>query len=260
TYPGGTPSPALLTGWKTQPFPTAGVYVNAPIDSHPTSLYQWNAGVQQQIASWLFTASYLGNHSAHLWRATELDYAVYSPGATAATTNARRVLVLRNPAYGAFYGTVGQLDDSGRANYNGMLLSAQRRLHNGLTVLANYTLAKCMSDPATTELTGPTITDPTNPSLDYSACDSDRRHVLNVSLVARTPVFSNPTMNAVLGDWQIAPLVRWQSGSPFSVTTGVDNALSGLGGQRAVQTSGDVFGDQSPNNYLNINAFTSPTA
>ena len=28
------------------------------------------------------TASYLGNHSSHLWRATELNYAVYSPGAT----------------------------------------------------------------------------------------------------------------------------------------------------------------------------------
>ena len=259
-YPGGNPFPRLLTGWQTQPFPTAGVYVNAPVDTHPTSLQQWNIGIQHQIGNWLFTGSYLGNHSSHLWRATELNYAAYAPGATTGTTNARRVLVLRSPAYGAFYGTIGQLDDTGRANYNGMLLSAQRRLKAGLTVLANYTLAKCMSDPATTELTGPTITDPTNPSLDYSACDSDRRHVLNVTLVAQTPSFANATMNAVLGDWQIAPLVRWQSGSPFSVTTGIDNALSGLGGQRAVQVSDNIYGDKSVNNYLNINAFTSPTA
>ena len=109
------------------------------------------------------TASYLGNHSSHLWRATELNYAVFAPGATTATTNARRRLVLKNPAVGAFYGTIGQLDDTGRANYNGMLLSAQRRLKGGLSVLSNYTLSKCMSDPATTELTGPTIIDPTNP-------------------------------------------------------------------------------------------------
>jgi hypothetical protein len=156
-YPGGNPFPSLLTGWPTQPFPTAGVYVNAPLDTHPTTLQQWNAGVQHQMGTWLFTASYLGNHSSHLWRATELNYAVYSPGATTATTNARRVLVLRNPTYGPFYGTIGQLDDSGRSNYNGMLPSAQRRLKNGLTVLANYTLSKCMSDPATTELTGPTL-------------------------------------------------------------------------------------------------------
>ncbi len=259
-YPGGNPFPALGTGWATQPFPTAGVYVNAPIDTKPTTLQQWNIGAQHQLADWLLTASYLGNHSSHLWRATELNYAVYSPGATTATTNARRFLVLRNPAYGAFYGTIGQLDDTGRANYDGLLVSAQKRLKGGLSALVNYTLSKCMSDPATTELTGPTIVDPTNPNLDYSACDSDRRHVVNVSGVWHTPVFSNPTVNAIFGDWQIAPLVRWQSGGPYTVTTGVDNALSGTGGQRAVQLSDDIYGAKTVDNYLNAAAFGSPLA
>ena len=131
-------------------------------------------------------------------------------------------------------------------------------MNSGYSVLANYTLSKCMSDPATTELTGPTIVDPTNPDLDYAACDSDRRHVINASVVAFTPSFSNKALNAILGSWQVAPLVRWQSGSPFTVTTGVDNALSGIGGQRAVQLTDDVFGDKSPNNYLNAAAFGSP--
>ncbi len=258
TYPGGNPFPALATGWKDQPFPTAGVYVNAPLDTKPTSLQQWNVGAQRQLGTWLLTASYLGNHSSHLWRTTELNYAVYSPGATTATTNARRRLTLKNPTWGPFYGTIGHLDDTGRANYGGMLLSAQRRLRGGLSVLTNYTLSKCMSDPATTEITGPTITDPTNPDLDYSYCDADRRHVVNISLVARSPKFSGSVMNALLGDWQIAPLLRWQSGSRFSVTTGVDNALSGVGGQRAVQVLEDIYGDKSVNNYLNPLAFTSP--
>ena len=108
-----------------------------------------------------------------------------------------------------------------------MLLSAQKRLKGSLSVLTNYTLSKCMTDPATTELTGPTITDPTNPDLDYSACDSDRRHVRQrLGGRGALPVFSNAVLSAIFGDWQIAPLVRWQSGSPFTVTTGVDNALS----------------------------------
>jgi hypothetical protein len=259
-YPGGNPFPGLLNGWQSQPFPTAGVYVNTPIDTKPTTLQQWNVGIQHQLGAWLTTASYLGNRSSHLWRATELNYAVFAPGATTGTTNARRFLVQRNPAYGAFYGTVGQLDDTGRGKYNGMLLSAQRRLLGGFSVLSNYTLSKCTSDPATTELTGPTIVDPTNPDLDYSACDADRRHVLNLSLVARTPSFGNAALDAVFGGWQIAPLVRWQSGSPFSVTTGVDNALSGVGGQRAVQLMDDIFGDKSVNNYLNPLAFGSPAS
>ena len=258
TYPGGNPFPALATDWRTVAFPTAGVYVNAPFDTEPTSLQQWNVGAQRQVASWLFTASYLGNHSSHLWRATELNYAVYSAGATTGTTNARRRLVLKNPATGAFYGTIAQLDDTGRATYHGMLLSAQRRLRGGYSVLTNYTLSKCMSDPATTEITGPTITNPNDPDLDYSYCDSDRRHVLNISFVAQAPEFSNAVLNAIFGDWQIAPIVRWQSGSRFTVTTGVDNALSGMGGQRAVQILDDVYGDRTVNNYLNRDAFTTP--
>jgi len=259
-YPGGNPFPALVTGWRNAAFPTAGVYVNAPIDTRPTALQQWNVGGQHQLGSWLLTASYLGNHSSHLWRATELNPALFTTGATPATTNARRFLVQRNPAYGGFYGTLGQLDDTGRANYHGMLLSAQRRLRGGLSVLTNYTLSKCMADPATTELTGPTITDPNNPDLDYSACDADRRHVLNVSVVAHTPRFHGKAMNAILGDWQIAPLVRWQSGSPFSVTTGVDNALSGMGNQRAVQLLDDIYAAKTPESYLNSAAFGSPAA
>ena len=258
TYPGGNPFPALATNWQGQAFPTAGVYVNAPLDTEPTALQQWNLGAQRQIADWLVTASYLGNHSSHLWRATELNYAIYSPGATTATTNARRRLVLKNPAAGVFYGTIGQLDDSGRASYHGMLLSAQRRLKNGFSALANYTLSSCKSDPATTEITGPTIVDPTNPDLDYGYCDSDRRHVINVSVVARMPSFDTPMMQALLGDWQIAPLVRWQSGSRFTVTTGVDNALSGMGGQRAVQVLENVYGSRTVENYLNRDAFASP--
>ena len=99
---------------------------------------------------------------------------------------------------------------------------------------------------------------PTNPDLDYSACDSDRRHVVNVSVrLAHAGPLERPP-NAIFGDWQIAPLVRWQSGSPYTVTTGVDNALSGTGEQRAVQMSDNIYGDKSVNNYLNASAFGSP--
>ena len=232
--------------------------MNAPLDTQPTSLHQWNLGAQRQVGDWLLSASYIGNRSVHLWRATELNPAVFSPGATTGTTNQRRVLFRQDPVMGQFYGTIGQLDDTGRGNYHGMLLSAQRRLKGNLSVLSNYTLSQCKSDPATTELTGPTIVDPNNPDADYTYCDADRRQIVNVSVVARTPEFANATMRALLGNWQIAPLVRWQSGNRSSVTTGVDNALSGMGGQRAVQILDDPYGDRTVNNYLNRNAFGSP--
>ncbi|MBI3400759.1 MAG: TonB-dependent receptor [Acidobacteria bacterium] len=259
-YPGGNPFPALNTGWPTQAFPAFGVYVNTPLHLEPTSLQQWNLSIQRQMGDWLVAASYLGNHSSHLWRATELNPAVFGPGATTGNTNARRVLELANPVQGQFYGTIGQLDDTGRANYAAVLLSLQRRLKNNLSVLSNWTISKCMSDPATTEITGPTIVNPANPDLDYSYCSSDRRHVVNVSVVVRTPGFEdNRALHAIFSDWQLSPIVRYQTGNRSSVTTGVDTALTGLGGQRAVQVLDDPYvnGDD-PTAYLNRAAFTTP--
>jgi len=258
-YPGGNPFPALNTNWATAAFPAFGVYVNTPLHLEPTELQQWNISAQRSFGDWLVGASYLGNHSAHLWRATELNYAVFGPGATTTNTNQRRVLYLQNQAQGQFYGTMGQLDDTGRANYNAILLSLQRRLKNNFSVLSNWTMSKCMSDPATTEITGPTIVNPADPDLDYSYCSSDRRHVVNISLVARTPNFDDRTMNALFSDWQFSPIIRWQSGNRSSVTTGVDNALTGLGGQRAVQALDDPYvDDNDPTHYLNRSAYTSP--
>jgi hypothetical protein len=256
---GGNPFPGLNQGWPTQPFPPGGVYVNTPLHTEPTALQQWNVSVQRQIGDWLASASYLGNHSSHLWRATELNPAVFGPGATTGNANARRVLSLANPSQGQFYGTIGQLDDTGRANYAAGLFSLQRRLKNNLSVLSSWTISKCMSDPATTEITGPTIVDPAHPDADYAYCSSDRRHLLSFSVVARTPEFSNPTLRAILRDWQLSPAVRYQSGNRSSVTTGVDNALTGLGGQRAVQLLDDPYVNGSePTAYLNRLAFTSP--
>jgi hypothetical protein len=77
--------------------------------------------------------------------------------------------------------------------------------------------------------------------------------------VVRTPEFQNDVMRAVFGDWQLSPIVRWQSGNRTSITTGVDNALTGLGGQRGVQILDDPYVNGSePTAYLNRAAFTSP--
>src|SRR4029079_14588811 len=133
-----------------------------------------------------------------------------------------------------------------------------RRLKNNLSVLSNYTLSKCMSDPATTEITGPTIVNPANPDLDYAYCSSDRRHVVNLSLVVRTPDFQNTVARAILSDWQPSPIIRYQTGNRSSITTGVDNALTGMGGQRGVQILYDPYGTGAPGQYLNRAAFTSP--
>jgi carboxypeptidase family protein len=262
TYPGGNPFPTLTAVSPNSQFPFFGIYVNAPLQLKPTYLQQWNLSIQRQVGEWLFSASYLGNKSTHLWTGQELNPAVYGSGATLANTNQRRVLYLQNQAQGQYYGTIGQIDDGGTSSYNAMLLSAQRRLSGHFSVLANWTMSHCISDPATTEITGPTYVNPSSRSADRANCDSDRRHVINLSFVAKAPRVSNRIFGLFTGGWQLSGIVRRQSGNYSTVTTGVDNALTGVAGiQRAVQVLADPYdSNRTVDHYLNPNAFASPAS
>ena len=174
-----------------------------------TYVQQWNLTLQKQLGkSWLFKASYLGNETAHLWTDQELNPAVYIPGncvagqygltkagpcSTTANTQARRLFTQLNPSQGPFYGTVENLDDGGTASYNAMMLSAEHRLSNHFSMLANYTLAHCIADPQTTELSAPIYTNPANRRSDRGNCTAvDVRHNFNLSAVLQSPRYLKP--------------------------------------------------------------------
>lgn len=283
SYAGGNPFPGLLTLNSNTTFVSAGVYVNTPLNLKPMYLQQWNLSVQKQYKTWLFGATYIGNKTTHLTTSYEQDPAIYIPGnstgaagscgampvgslpkagtacSTTGNTNARRVLFLANNTQGAYYSTIGMLDDGGMANYNGMLLSVNRRAKL-MNMVANYTWAHCLSEAETTELTGPSYIIPGNRHASYSNCDSDRRHVANVSLILNAPQFKQRMTNVFAGGWGLSTIFTARSGGYFTVTTGVDNALSGIGNQIAIRNGNPysartVFGTQ---NYLNASVFSSP--
>ncbi len=171
-----------------------------------------------------------------------------------ANSNFRRQLYLLSPPpasglananpiqnAGAYYSTIGTLDQGGNANYNGLLLVAQHRLTNNFSILANWTYSHCLSEAETTELTGPSYVIPGFRHLSYSNCDSDVRHNINISLIVNTPKFSNRFMEAVVGGWQLSSIISRRTGLYSSVTTTSDVALSGIGGQLAQEVSNSVY-------------------
>lgn len=279
-YPGGDPfvqsSSTAGTGRSFGFFPTSGVYAVSDPNLQNPQVSTWNLTIQRQVGSWLFSGSYIGNHTAHLWSSRELDPQIYIPGncnagqygltaagpcssTSGANTAARRLLTILNPTWGPWYSTIAYLDAGATSSYNGMLLSAQHRLADNFSVLANWTYSHCLADPSTTELTGPSYVDPNNRAADRSSCSSDHRHQINIS-----GVLTSPRLHGFLGslanDWQASPIFHWSNGNLTTATYGTDVALTGAGSQRAQQILPNVYGDGSVTNYLNINAFLAPAS
>jgi hypothetical protein len=274
-FPGGNPFPINLN--KNFTFPVPGNYTTYPLNIQPTYLEQWNLSVQKQVGpNWLLSASYLGNNTVHLWADAPINAATYIPGSCAAgqfgltaagacsstgNTNFRRPLYLQNPAQGQYSGVIHQLDTGSTASYNGLLLSAQHRLANHFTILGNYTWSHCIAGAFTSELDGVQYTNPNNRNFDRGNCAGiDHRQIFNFSAVEETPKFSNRALRLVASDWQLSQIIRAQTGSYFSVTTAVDQALNGIGTQRAVAVGNPYPSNQGYSTWLSSTAFAQPAA
>ena len=69
------------------------------------------------------------------------------------------------------------------------LTSVQRRSANGLGVNANYTLSRCIGSPNSAGVNpnvGNGFIDPNNIDYDRGNCNSDRRHIFNLTLTYQT--------------------------------------------------------------------------
>jgi hypothetical protein len=276
--PGGDIFPYALD--KNAPFPPYGWIYSQPYDIPTPYQQSWNLSVQRQIGrDWLVSTSYVGTNMVHLWGNQSLNPATYfsaatctlngvtyTPCSTLNNTDARRLYSLERPQDGAKIGYVAEADAGGVQNYHALLLSVERRAAKGVTVNANYTWSHCI---------GPFVTlydaralwpyesysNINNHRDDRGNCDSDRRHIFNLTGVAETPLFANPTMRTLATGWRLSGIFRRSAGIPLNILAGSDRALTGMTNQRANQISGNPFGDRSAGPmtpYLDPAAFALP--
>ena len=205
------------------------------------TLQSWNLTVERElIPTWLLRVAYAGSRGSNLAIGREANPALYTPGATTATTNARRPLA---PAFGS----ITLIEATGESTYHSLQTTVDKRFARGFSLLANYTLSKAMDHSSENKQTGATQTNPYDLEFDWGPANFDRRHRLVVSGLWDLPrQLTNPVADAVLGGWTLTGIWTWQSGLPFTVTSGVDNARTGTGGQRADQVGNpDLSGDRS---------------
>jgi hypothetical protein len=295
---------------RTNPFPVDfnnypynlalySLYISIPADLKTTRNHSWNVGYQQQVGNDMaVSATYIGSHMVHMWGAVDGNPGVApaTPIATptspctvnvpgggtqsfpncSAALDQRRELSLLNPAVGQYFGYLDYVTDAGWQNYNGLLLSAQRRAGRGIAVSANYTLSKCIGlisqgdaplNVATGYMIPISMINPPSAAEQQKVFDAEkgyctnwRRHIFNSTATVETPEFQGAAMKAIASGWRFSGVYRASSGGPLNVTTGVDRALSGIQTttQRPDQVLADPYGDGTINNWLNAKAFAQP--
>lgn len=269
----GNPFPLVFNA--AAPYALYGTYNTFNYNTKPPYVEQWNLSVERQFGNdWLVRLGYLGNEMIHLMGARELNPAS-GAGACATnnatclltTTNQRRLLSQLNPTYGKYFGFVDTWDDSGTGSYNGLVFSTQKRLSRGLTFNANYTYSHCISDPVNTLLNagtgGSDVYIFPGRRADRGNCNTsgtDRRQIANLYGIAEMPKFQTDWLRRVVSGWRLGAASTLQSGEFYTVTTGEDNAYSGIGGQRPRQVLKNVYGNWTAADWVNPNAFAFPAA
>jgi hypothetical protein len=182
--------------------------------------------------------------------------AVFVAGASQANTDARRLLTRARPTSGGeLIGSMIQTDDGGNASYNGLLLTLQRRLSKGFSVLANYTYSHCLNQAETGQDISNFYQNPNDRRAEWGNCDSDRRSMLNMSMVANSPKFSSKMMQMVAGNWHWSSIFTVASGQYMTIVAGTDRSFTGVGNDRP-NVVGDWRVEQNTlDRFFNTSAF-----
>jgi hypothetical protein len=182
----------------------------------------WSGGLQYELASsTMAEANYMGSWTVGADNATVHN--VPEPGA--GPIQARRPIPQ--------LGSIRSIRFDGRSIYHAATFSVVRRLLNNYAYNASYTLSISRDDASNP---GPTESEANVPQNvrnifsdagEWGLSSFDHRHVFAASATYQLP--SRAGIAAVLGDWRINGVFLAQSGAPFTVNLGVDQANIGAG-------------------------------
>jgi hypothetical protein len=197
--------------------------------------FKWNFEIEQSLTSkMLLSVNYSGMHGEHI-PVNDGGLNAYCPPSVCPNGFAGLPSTVPNAAFG----TVTQYLPGGYSNYNGLIVSLQRRLSAGLTFTVNYTWSHnldIVSNGGVSNLqfgifqTDPEVTliqNPHNIDAQYGNADYDVRHSLNANMVL-TDMFRHAGFkwgpNSVFGGWTLSSNWFLRTGLPFTV---IDQASNG---------------------------------
>ncbi len=247
-FPGALPPPAQLVG------------VDYNIHRSP-HMYQWNINIQRELfAATTLTVGYVGSRGLDLYAARDVNPVVPTVvngvdvfgvakgnGASGIISNPRE-----NPA-GAALSSEAPV---GNSSYNSLQVGMNRRFAHGVQTQLSYTWSKCMDDASGTSGLegGIPWSNPFNGSFDRGRCLFDRPQVLKLSGVYALPF----NQNIFVKGWQMSGNLTAQSGPPWNVTVGFDQAGDVVTGSERPNLLTPVTYSNNINQWVNPSSFGLP--
>jgi hypothetical protein len=209
---------------------------------HAPYFMEWSLGLEQQLGSTgSIHAQYVGTRAVNQPYMTQVNGyqtvcdGCFAPFPYAQPTDAR-------------FGAVTQLSTGANSHYNGLQLSASKRMGHGLMGQINYTWSRCMdtvSNGGFLQFSAGGILAPLPGDLarDYGPCDYDIRSNLSAQYVYQLPMkVRSQALGYALNGWQVSGSVFWHTGIPFSVLSTPYSA----NGNGIVNGSGPQFASAIP--------------
>ncbi len=174
------------------------------------------------------TVAYVGTQGRHL------DNLGYNNSNTQILPNSESSLLQSTIPYPLFARNATYETTNGTSSYNSAQITYQHQLSAGLTILANYTWSKCM----TNQRTQASVYNTSNGqayraewlpgfgiSGDYGLCDSDATNLVHFAGTFGLPfghgrmfgANSHTVVNEILGGWNVNWFYTFQSGQPFTL-------------------------------------------
>ena len=89
---------------------------------------------------------------------------------------------------------------------------------------------------------------PNNPKMDWGNCSYNRKGILNLSVLARTPRFDSKALRYLATGWNSSAIFTAQTGTNYSLLTGYDYSLTAVGLDRPNMVGNPNVGGTVANN------------
>ena len=239
------------------------IFINS-VDRRTPYAMQFMANVQRELSSnEVLEVGYLGSVSHRIQFLTFQNKAV--PGGVNAGS-----VISRRPF--TEFGNIHQASNDGNANYHSLSAKLQRRFKGGLTHLTSYTWSRAIDYLSGIRSDSNDGTFPQNN--DCLSCERGLStfhvsHRFVTSALYELPFGKGKPLlnmgglaNRIVGGWTVNSILTVQSGSPFTIRSGRDQANTSRDDDRPTSTgvnSAFSRGEQDPRRWFDTSQFVLPT-